>query len=227
MSQVQIGSPCDVVVTDDGTGHVELNTLIGNLTHVDRILSCGVTGRQRHGLVVQQVRGLTVEVLQGTGQATLEQREVNTDVPSLRLFPSQILITLILKNKCIVTRSCFRRFNIRGTKLVSIRCKPTLGRRIDRTTGQFADGVVTLLTIAGFQFQHINPSYLLQEALLGHFPSHTEAEEITPTVSGSETARSVTTIRSAQEVLLQVVILNTSEITLSHIVLSERVLLLT
>src|SRR5574344_482770 len=132
-------------------------------------------------------------------QTMTQQFEFQTEVPFFVAFPSQVVVTFLNHLDAVLSSRCI----VRSGESVGISV-------IVHTT------VITLNTIAQFQFEEVNPSIRLHESFFIDLPSSTNGTESTPTMSGSKFGRSITTNRSTSKVFTCIIILCTSEETFAH-----------
>ena len=91
--------PAPVVGADYLTLDLELDTGVLDGTYVHEV--GGESGCGGHSLAQQHVGGLTVIVLDGTGQPVVEEAEVDTYVPGLVPLPGEVgVLGLVGKHTC-------------------------------------------------------------------------------------------------------------------------------
>ena len=189
VGHVEVQIPLHVLRADYRTVQGQLDTCVVYVADV--VVVVRITHRQRHGQTEEHVRSLAVEVLDRTAQAALPEAEVNTGVDVGVGLPRNVGITLRIERTGNLT-TC--RLNL-----------PQVGVAV------LTDTVVTLLTYRSLDFQHVDPGSI-EPVLLVDKPCGAQRVEVTPTVVGMEARRCIATIRTADEVLVVVVVLDTTEI---------------
>ena len=195
-AQVEVPVPEEVAGIDDRTVEGEFETAVADGAHVHGDTTGRVTGGKRNVLVVEQVLGVAVEVLDGTVQAALEEFEIDTGVEGLGGLPGQLLVTLVGKGEGVVR-------TVIGVDVL-------VGVRIG------AEAVVTKHTVAGLELEHAHPRGV-EPALLADEPGCTEGTEVTPAVTGREAGRCIAAERGGQEDRAVVVVLRTGEEAFGHV----------
>ena len=99
MRQVDGGHPVEVLCADRVDVNRQLDTLVGNLTHVGRDGAEGID-IGRNGVVPDEVLGLLMIELDGTVDAVLEESEVDTDVEHTRALPLQVGVRVLRSSEC-------------------------------------------------------------------------------------------------------------------------------
>ena len=206
MGEVHIETPLYILGADNLAIEGDFHTLVAHATHVYGIVAHQRTAGQGQVLEVEHVRSGTVVVFDGTRQAMLEEFEVHTHVPRLGGFPGQVLVALLYHGYRVAACSLV----VAGSVHVGI------GMTVVES-GAARQVVVTLLTVAQLQLEHVNPLHVLHEVLLAHLPCQTCGTEVTPAVSGSKHRRSIATERGAGEVLLLPVVLYAAQEALVHL----------
>ncbi len=134
-----------------------------------------------------------MEELDATGEATLEELELQTYVDVGVGFPGDVVRTLSFEG----------RTDIAGRGLDGV--------QVDIAVG--TDVVVTLRTYRSLQLQLVNPGYV-EPLLLREAPGAAQRPEGTPAVVGVEAAAGIATDRAAGEVALVPVVHAAEEVTL-------------
>ena len=204
MAQVDVPVPTDVPGIDDVAVEGHLETAVHDVAHVDRDTAGRVTGGIRNVLRIEEVFGLAGEVLDATVEHAVQEFEVETDVEGLGSLPGQVFITLVAEDEGVLA----------GLLVVGVGV--LVGPGIEGT-----EVVVTLLTVADLEFQHVEPAAVAEEFLVADEPGAAHAPEVAPLVTRSETRRSVATEGTAEEVPAGVVILGTGQETLRHVGVGE------
>ena len=186
---VEAGVPFPVAFVDDVGIELEFNTRVAERADVGE---SGVEAGSR-GLcfVEQHVGGLTRIEIEATREA-LQEAEVDTDVPSVVLFPRELRVGR--------RRGCQTRDAVISH------------RGVGSVLAIAADVVVTVHTVGCAEFQHVDPLDVLHELLVVEVPRSTERPEQTPLVVLSEERRSVVTDGGLQEVAGIEVVVEDSEV---------------
>ena len=146
-------------------------------------------------IFVEQVVGSLVEVLHATGQAVVEEAEIETDIQHLLFLPAQFGIGKALMAKTRVV-----------AVLIVAGSHPETQGLVAAQAGVVAGG-----TIADAQLQVADPAQVADEVFLCHTPGSANAVEVTPLVVGAEDGRTVTTERTGEEILLSIVVFGMAE----------------
>ena len=135
-----------------------------------------VVRRHRNGVVVEQVGGETVIVVDGTAQTSLEEGEVQTDVELGFLFPGKVRVGIAGRGVG------------RGPGTVIVEVAVGLYEEEGFVVGEI---LVAGHSESGPEFEFVQPLDVLHKALLADAPAQAHCREPSPFVVGSETAGTV------------------------------------
>ena len=126
-------------------------------------------------------------VFESTGQATIEQSEIQTYVPCGRIFPAQHRIGHFWY---VVSRSKISRSEVIRTRIQSTQCLI----RIYSLIGS--------LTITYTQFQYIQPLYTIHKGFVTDIPTGRYSRISMPLMTFCQTWRSIRTNRCHQHITI-------------------------
>ena len=176
-------------------GEVELETLVLGLTEVAilAVVACTYNGESDE----QVFRGVDV-AFQTTIQFAVEEREVDTEVTGNRRFPLQVGISHGLRRSPVVVDSVHPRSGLVLVKLYEL---------------PHGDIVVTGCTVAQTELQVSQPVLgAFHKRLRRDTPCNSDRGEVTPAVALSELRGGIGTECSAHQILVLVVVVDTSEV---------------
>ena len=201
MRHVQVHAPNEILLADDVTTELNLNTTVSHITNVgpDR----RVTGLGRYAQAEEHVRSLAVEDVDTTIEAITPETKLNTYVQVRVGLPRNILVTLANKHV--------------GYTVVTV----VLDRIYIGIEVVVRQTVVTLRTERSLELQHVNP-VSVEPSLLVDNPSGTNRPEVTPAVVGVEHRRSIATERSREVVTILVIVHTTEHVTLVVVLRNRR-----
>ena len=174
----------------------DLDTLVGGLSDVG--VGAAETGDGRQGHVHEEVLGTVPVEVEGTGEASVEHAEVNTEVACDGGLPLEVGVghggadgvgAVLLV----------------GDGVVAAACLPGLGPEVG------VDAVVTDGTVGEADLEVVQPAYILEEGLLTGTPCEGGGGEVTPAVGRGELAGTVSAEGDGEEVAVEQGVVEPSE----------------
>ncbi len=183
--------PVPVLADNGTTGDGELDTLVLQFTHVGEQLVAEV-GTGSNPDSIEQVGGLAVINIEGTGDAIVQKAIVETGVVGGGLFPFQVLV---------VSQRADQRDHLVSEEVVGTR----LAVAVTAHPGIVAASQVLLSchTVSQSQFEVRHCIAVSHEGFVDDLPCKGSRGEETPLVVGTETRRAVVTQCEGEQVAIQ------------------------